>query len=79
MVMDGNRGELKMKNVENQMDTWEIKMTRPMTLWGMITPRIESIVTRYSIMIDKARTMKSKKEVEREFMLTMLSHGIWCD
>ena len=68
-----------MKNVETQMDTWDIKMARPMTLWGMITPRIESIVTRYSIMIDKARTMASKKEVEREFILTMLSHGIWCD
>nr|DAR38941.1 MAG TPA: hypothetical protein [Caudoviricetes sp.] len=68
-----------MINTELQMDTWNIKMTRPMTLWGMITPRIESIVTHYSIMIDKARTMASKKEVEREFMLTMLSHGIWCD
>lgn len=66
-------------NTENQMDIWEIKMVRPMTLWGIITPRIESIVTRYSIMIDKARTMASKKEVEKEFMLTMLSHWIWCD
>ena len=68
-----------MRNSEIQMDTWNIKMTRPMTLWGMITPRIESIVTRYSIMIDRAKTMTSKKEIEREFMLTMLSHGIWCD
>lgn len=68
-----------MKNTEIQMDTWNIKMTRPMTLWGIITPRIESIVTRYSIMIDHAKTMASKKEIEKEFMLTMLSHGIWCD
>lgn len=68
-----------MRNVELQIDTWDIKMTRPMTLWGIITLRIEDIVTHYSIMIDKAKTMASKKEVEREFMLTMLSHGILCD
>ena len=68
-----------MKNTEIQMDTWNIKMTRPMTLWGVITPRIESIVTRYSIMMDKAKTIGSKREIEKEFILTMLSHGIWCD
>lgn len=69
-----------MRNVEKeQLDTWEIKMCRKWTLWGAITPRIESIVARYSIMIDRARTLKEKKEIEHEFVYTMLSHGIVCD
>lgn len=78
MVMDGKE-DTKMRNTEAQMDTWEIKMATPMTLWGMITPRIESIVTRYSIMVDRAKTLKGKLEIEKEFMMTMLSHDIWCE
>lgn len=68
-----------MRNVENQIDAWEIRMVRRWTLWGSITPRIESIVARYGTMIDKARTLKEKKEIEHEFVYTMLSHGIVCD
>ncbi len=69
-----------MRNVEKaQLDAWEIKMCRKWTLWGSITPRIESIVARYSSMIDRARTIKEKREIEHEFVYTMLSHGIVCD
>nr|DAG17770.1 MAG TPA: hypothetical protein [Caudoviricetes sp.] len=68
-----------MRNTEIQMDTWEIKMVRRWTLWGSITPRIESIVARYGAMIDHARSLKEKEQVEREFVVTMLSHGVVCD
>lgn len=68
-----------MRNTEIQMDTWEIKMVRRLTLWGYITPRIESIVARYGAMIDHARSLKEKEQVEREFVVTMLSHGVVCD
>lgn len=68
-----------MKNVENQMDSWSIKMVHTMTLWGMITPRIETIVARYSTMVDEAKTTKEAREIENEFIVTMLSHGIVCD
>jgi hypothetical protein len=67
-----------MRNTENQIDTWEIRMVRRWTLWGYITPRIEAIVARYSTMIDNSRTLKEKKEIEHEFIYTMLSHGIVC-
>lgn len=68
-----------MRNVEKeQIDTWDIKMTHPMTLFGSITPRIEAIVARYSTMIDKARTTKDAKAIEREFVVTMLSYGVVC-
>lgn len=68
-----------MRNSEIQIDTWSIKMLHKMVIWGMITPRIESIVTCYSIMIDNARTIKDKREIEHEFVVTMLSHGIVCE
>lgn len=68
-----------MRNTENQIDVWEIRMVRQWTLWGSITPRIESIVARYSTMIDNSRTLKEKKEIEHEFIHTMFSHGIVCD
>lgn len=68
-----------MRNTENQIDAWEIRMVRRWTLWGYITPRIESIVAKYGSMIDNARTLKDKKEIEHEFVYTMLSHGIVCD
>ena len=68
-----------MRNTEIQMDTWEIKMVRRLTLWGSITPRIEAIVARYGSMIDHARSLKEKREIEHEFVYTMLSHGIVCD
>lgn len=68
-----------MRNTENQIDVWEIRMVRRWTLWGSITPRIESIVARYSTMIDNSRTLKEKKEIEHEFIYTMHSHGIVCD
>ena len=63
-------------NTEKGIETWDIKMNRKWTLWGSITPRIEAIVARYSTMIDNSRTLKEKKEIEREFIITMLSHGI---
>lgn len=62
-------------NTEKGIETWEIKMTRPITLWGSITPRIEAIVARYGSMIDHARTLKDARSIEREFIVTMLSHG----
>lgn len=68
-----------MRNTEIQMDSWNIKMIRPMTLWGMITPKIEDMVARYGSMIDHAKTMARKKEIENEFVFTMYSHGIVCD
>lgn len=68
-----------MKNVESQMDAWSIKMFHNITLWGMITPRIEAIVARYGSMIDHAKTTKEAREIENEFVVTMLSHGIVCD
>lgn len=61
------------------IESWEIRMVRKWTLWGSITPRIESIVVRYSSMIDHARSLKAKQEIEHEFIYTMLSHGIVCD
>lgn len=61
------------------IESWEIRMVRKWTLWGSITPRIESIVARYGTMIDNSRTLKEKKEIEQEFVYTMLSHGIVCD
>lgn len=61
------------------IESWEIRMVRRWTLWGSITPRIESIVARYSTMIDPASTLKAKKEIEHEFVYTMFSHGIVCD
>ena len=68
-----------MRIVEMQMDTWNIKMAHPMTLWGMITPRIESMVARYGSMIDHAHSKEAKQDIENEFVVTMESHGIWCD
>lgn len=68
-----------MRNVENQMDIWEIKMVHIMTLWGIITPFIEVCVSRYSSMIDYAKTLKEKLELEKEFIITMYSHGIVCE
>jgi hypothetical protein len=61
------------------IDTWDIKMVRRWTLWGSITPHIESIVARYGSMIDHAKGLKEKREIEHEFIYTMLSHGIVCD
>lgn len=61
------------------MDTWDIKLLHHMTLWGRITPRIEAIVARYSTMIDRAKTSKECAEIEHEFIVTMLFHGIICD
>lgn len=58
------------------IESWEIRMVRKWTLRGSITPRIESIVARYGTMIDNSRTLKEKKEIEHEFVYTMLSHGI---
>jgi hypothetical protein len=65
-------------NTENQIDAWEIRMLHRWTLWGVITPRIESIVARYGTMIDHARSLQEKQEIEHEFIYTMLSHGIVC-
>lgn len=80
MVMVGktHKGE-NIMDTEKGIETWDIKMTRPMTLWGSITPRIEAIVARYGSMIDHARSLKEKREIEHEFVYTMLSHGIVCD
>lgn len=69
-----------MRNVENkQIDTWEVKMVHTMTLWGIITPFIEVCVARYSSMIDYAKTLKEKLELEKEFIVTMYAHGIVCE
>lgn len=68
-----------MRIVEMQMDTWNIKMFHSITLWGMITPKIEAIVARYGSMIDHAHSKASKIDIENEFVITMVSHGIWCD
>lgn len=46
----------------NGIESWEIRMVRKWTLWGSITPRIESIVARYGTMIDNSRTLKEKKK-----------------
>lgn len=61
------------------IESWEIRMVRKWTLWGVITPRIESIVARYGSMIDHAKNLKEKRSIEREFIVTMLSHGVVCD
>lgn len=61
------------------IDTWDIKMVRPMTLWGMISPRIEAIVARYGAMIDHARSLKDAKEIEKEFIITMHFYDIICE
>ena len=66
-------------NTENQMDAWDIKMVRPMTLWGMISPRIEAIVARYGDMIDHARSLKDAREIEKEFIITMYFYGVICE
>lgn len=62
-----------------QIDTWDIKMVHPITLWGIITPFIEVCVARYSARIDYAKSLKEKLEIEKEFITTMYSHGIVCD
>lgn len=74
-----NKEDKTMKNVENQIDTWEIKMVHTMTLWGIITPFIEMCVARYSSMIDSAKTLKEKLELEKEFIITMYFHNIICE
>lgn len=61
------------------MDTWEIKMCHKMTLWGVITRKIECMVARYSTMIDNAKTMADKLAIEREFVVTMYTYGVICD
>lgn len=61
------------------IDTWDIKMVHPMTLWGSISPRIEYLVAKYGSMIDHARTPKDKADTEKEFVYTMHSHGIVCE
>lgn len=66
-------------DTEKGIETWDIKMVRPITLWGSITPRIENIVARYGSMIDHAKTTKEARSIEREFVVTMLSHGVVCD
>lgn len=66
-------------DTEKGIETWDIKMVRPITLWGSITPRIEDIVARYGSMIDHAKTTKEARAIEREFVVTMLSHGVVCD
>lgn len=66
-------------NIEKGIETWEIKMVRPITLWGSITPHIEAIVAHYGSMIDNANSLKEKRSIEREFIVTMLSHGVICD
>ena len=68
-----------MRNTEKQMETWEIKMLHPMTLWGKINSRIEYLVARYGSMIDHATTNKDKAEIEKEFIITMHSYGVVCD
>lgn len=40
---------------------------------------MDTIVARYSTMIDRAKTSKECAEIEHEFIVTMLSHGISCD
>lgn len=54
-------------------------MVHTMTLWGLITPFIEVCVARYSSMIDDAKTLKEKLELEKEFIITMHSHGVVCE
>lgn len=66
-------------DIEKGIETWDIRMNRPMTLWGSITPCIEAIVARYGSMIDRAKNLKEKRAIEREFIVTMLSHGVVCD
>lgn len=66
-------------DIEKGIETWDIKMVRPITLWGSITPRIEAIVAHYGSMIDHAKNLKEKRSIEREFVVTMLSHGVVCD
>ena len=68
-----------MMDIEKGIETWDIKMVRPITLWGSITPRIESIVARYGDMIDHANSLKEKRSIEREFIVTMLFYGVVCD
>lgn len=61
------------------MDTWEIKMAHHMTLWGIINKKIEYLVTRYSIMADKARNYRELVDIEEEFKVTMRLYGIVVD
>lgn len=66
-------------DIEKGIETWDIKMVKPITLWGSITPFIESTVARYGSMIDRANSLNEKRSIEHEFIVTMLSHGIVCD
>lgn len=69
-----------MRNYEEaQIDTWDVKMVHDITLWGVITSFIEVCVARYSAMIDYAKTLKEKLEIEKEFIATMFMHGIVCE
>lgn len=61
------------------MDTWEIKLAHTMTLWGIITPKIEYLVARYSTMVDHARNYREMIDIENEFKITMHTYGIVCD
>lgn len=67
-----------MEDTKRQMDVWEIKMVHKMVLWGIITPRIEYLVAKYGTRIDHAKALKTKLEVENEFIAAMRLHGIVC-
>ena len=61
------------------MDTWEIKMVNKMVLWGRLNGSIDYLVMKYGTMVDKAKTMNEKMEIEREFRITMFCHNIVVD
>lgn len=54
-------------------------MAHTMTLWGIITPKIEYLVARYSTMVDHARNYREMVDIENEFKVTMHTYGIVCD
>lgn len=61
------------------MDIWEIKMVHKMTLWGRLNGSIDYLVMKYGTMVDNAKTMSEKMEIEREFKVTMACHNIVVD
>lgn len=58
------------------MDSWNIRMTMPLTLVGRINGAVEYLVYRYSELLDKATSEKEAANIVKEFVYTMHSHGV---
>ena len=58
------------------MDSWNIRMTCPMTLIGRINGAVEYLVYRYSELVDKAANDEEAAIIVKEFVYTMRSHGV---